>query len=132
MADVSLTAYLSYPDAPAAIEWLQVIGFEVLALALDTDSDRVAHSELRCGSAVIMVASDDAPYVLAPLVGQSTGAGLYLHVDDVDDVFDRAVAAGATAVIIPEDTAWGGRRARVLDAAGREWSFGTYAPGQAR
>jgi len=28
------------------------------------------------------------------------------------------------------DTDWGGRRARVLDPGGREWSFGSYRPGE--
>ncbi|MER7955760.1 hypothetical protein [Streptomyces sp. NPDC096030] len=40
-----------------------------------------------------------------------------------------AVAAGATGVIAPEDTAWGSRRARVLDPEGYAWSAGTYRPG---
>jgi uncharacterized glyoxalase superfamily protein PhnB len=66
-------------------------------------------------------------------VGASTGAGLYLVLHDaaaVDDRFSRGTAAGGTAVIAPEDTEWG-RRARLLDPEGGEWSFGTYAPGQA-
>lgn len=30
----------------------------------------------------------------------------------------------------PEETEWGTWRARVLDPEGREWSSGTYVPGQ--
>ncbi|WP_395858436.1 VOC family protein [Arthrobacter sp. KBS0702] len=62
--------------------------------------------------------------VAAGLLGQSTGQGLYLLLDDVDDFYRRAVAAGATSVIEPESTAWGARRARVLDPSG-----GSGAPG---
>ncbi len=126
---VSLVAYLSYADAPAAIAWLQAIGFGVVT-RLD-DGTTVQHSELRLGDAVIMVASDDRDYVPPALLGVSTGVGLYLVVDDVDTTFGAAIAAGATSVIPPEDTEWGSRRARVLDPGGREWSFGSYAPGTA-
>jgi uncharacterized glyoxalase superfamily protein PhnB len=119
--------YLSYADAPRAIDWLVQLGFSVVAR--QDDGGRVVHCELRLGDAVIMAGSDDADYTVAPLSGQSTGAGVYLVVDDVDGTFRRAVASGGTSVIEPEDTPWGSRRARVLDPAGREWTFGSYRPG---
>ena len=128
-----LAAYLSYRDAPAALEWLQAIGFDVVRRADATDGT-VAHAEVRCDDVVLMVASHDADYHRPPLVGASTGGGLYLVLDDaasVDDRFARGTAAGGTPVIAPEDTEWGTRRARLLDPEGGEWSFGTYAPGQA-
>ena len=78
-----------------------------------------------------MVASFDGPYQRAPLLDVSTGQGVYLLVDDVDAAHRAAVAAGGTSVTEPEDTGWGGRRARVLDPEGLEWSFGTYEPGLA-
>ncbi|MDD7942927.1 VOC family protein [Actinomycetospora lutea] len=123
-----LFAYLSYGDAPAALRWLETVGFEVVRRQ-DGDDGRVVHAEVRLGGVVLLVASDDAEYVTPPLLGRSTGRGLYLLVDDVDAVHARAVDAGATSVIDPEDTEWGTRRARVLDPWGQEWSFGTYRPG---
>lgn len=128
-----LAAYLSYRDAPAALAWLQAIGFEVVRRA-DAPDGTVAHAEVRRDDVVLMVAGYDADYSRPPLVGASTGGGLYLVLDDaaaVDDGFARAVAAGGTAVIPPEETEWGTRRARFLDPEGGEWSLGTYAPGQA-
>jgi uncharacterized glyoxalase superfamily protein PhnB len=79
--------------------------------------------------AVIMVASNDAAYQRPPLIGRSTGQGLYLLVGDVDAFHQKALAAGGTSVIEPEDTQWGTRRSRVLDPQGQEWSAGTYQPG---
>ncbi len=125
-----LYAYLEYADASAAIDWLVAIGFEVVA-RFDTPEGRVQHAELRRGDAALMVSSSERPRAGRPLVDSSTGAGLYLRLDDADDVdgtFARAVEAGARPVIAPEDTDWGGRRARVLDPEGNEWSFGTYEP----
>ncbi|MFC5381627.1 VOC family protein [Aquipuribacter nitratireducens] len=126
-----LFAYLSYPDAPRALDWLAAVGFEVVARQ-DGPDGAVLHAEVRLGDVVCMVASDDAAYAVPPLVGRSTGAGLYLgtaSVDEVDDFHAAAVAAGGRSVIDPEDTEWGTRRCRVLDPGGREWSAGTYLPG---
>jgi uncharacterized glyoxalase superfamily protein PhnB len=127
-----LAAYLSYRDAPAALRWLQALGFEVIRRA-DTEEGAVAHSELRCDDVVLMVSSYDAEYRRPPLVGRSTGGGLYLVLDDsaaVEDRYRRGIEAGGTPVVPPEDTDWGTRRARLLDPEGGEWSFGSYAPGR--
>lgn len=126
MADA--VPYLSYADAPRMIDWLVQLGFSVHARQ-DGEDGRVVHCELRLGDAVVMAGSDEAPYTVPPLNGQSTGAGVYLVTDDVDGMFRRAVASGGYPVIEPEDTLWGSRRARVLDPGGREWSFGSYRPG---
>ena len=133
MAAARLYAYLSYDDAPGALRWLEAVGFDVVRRQDGADGE-VLHSEVRLGDVVLMVASNDAAYVRPPLVGRSTGQGLYLLVDEVDEV-DRfhalAVDAGGRTVFPPEDTEWGTRRARVLDPEGVEWSFGTYEPGVA-
>lgn len=123
-----LFAYISYRDAPAALEWMQRIGFDVVR-RVDGPAGQIIHAEVRLGDAVLMVASNDADYQRPVLVGQSTGQGLYLLVDDVDDFYRQATAAGGEGVIKPESTDWGGRRARVLDPQGQEWSIGTYEPG---
>ena len=44
------------------------------------------------------LASDDGDYDVPALKGRSTGGGLYLCLDEVDAVFDRAVAAGRRTV----------------------------------
>jgi uncharacterized glyoxalase superfamily protein PhnB len=127
-----LSAYLSYRDAPTALSWLQALGFEVV-LRADAGNGTVAHSELRWDDVVLMVSSYDADYQRPPLVGRSTGGGLYLVLADADEVEDRyrrGIEAGGTPVFPPEDTEWGTRRARLLDPEGGEWSFGSYVPGQ--
>jgi len=126
--DAKLFAYLSYGDAPAALDWLQAVGFDVIQRQ-DGPAGTVLHAEISMGEAVLMVASSDAASQRPPLIGQSTGQGLYLLVEDVDAFHQKALAAGATSVIEPEDTPWGARRCRVLDPQGQEWSAGTYQPG---
>ena len=129
MSEPALFAYLSYRDAPAALDWFQALGFTVVARQDGADGT-VIHSEVRLGSAVLMVASYDADYDVAALKGRSTGSGRYLWVAEVDALHERAVRAGGREVFAPESTEWGTRRSRVLDPEGHAWSFGTYQPGQ--
>jgi uncharacterized glyoxalase superfamily protein PhnB len=124
----SLSGYLSYRDAPGAIAWLEAIGFEITSHQAGDDGT-VLHAELRLGDAVVMLATADADYLVPPLVGRSTGNGLYLRVEDVAAIHAAAIEAGASSVFEPEATEWGSERARVLDPEGHEWSFGTYTPG---
>lgn len=124
----TLFAYLSYADAAAGIGRLQALGFTMVTRQ-DGDGGRVVHAELRLGQVVVMVSSFDVDYYTPALKGRSVGRGLYICTYDVDELYGKATAAGATSVFPPESTEWGSRRARVVDPGGNEWSFGSYEPG---
>ncbi|MEU4064159.1 VOC family protein [Streptomyces wedmorensis] len=126
-----LHAYLSYRDTEAALAWLSAVGFAVVRRQ-DAEDGSLTHAEIRFGDVVLMVAAAHAAYSRPALHGVSTGSGLYLCLASssaVDQWYFRAMAAGGTSVIEPEETEWGARRARVLDPEGHEWSVGTYRPG---
>jgi uncharacterized glyoxalase superfamily protein PhnB len=78
----------------------------------------VGHAEVRVGDSVIMIseASDRFPQ------GRSAA---YVFVDDVDLVFQRALAAGAQSVSEPSDKFYGNREAGVSDAFGNIWWIAT-------
>jgi uncharacterized glyoxalase superfamily protein PhnB len=48
-----------------------------------------------------------------------------------DEIFTRAVAAGATVIAEPYDTDYGSHDCTLLDPEGNHWQFGTY-PGHPR
>ena len=121
MTPPTLIPYFGYVDAKAAMDFLgRAFGFETIQ-SFDGPDGRLMHGEMRCGSAIVMLGTVDAP-----VAAQSPG--LYLVVADVDAHFDRASAAGAEIVYPPEDTEFGTRRYRTRDPEGHEWSFGTYQP----
>jgi uncharacterized glyoxalase superfamily protein PhnB len=126
---VSLHPYFSYRDPRAALDWLTALSGEVLSLVEDADGG-VQHAEVRIGGTVVLLGGYDDDYEPPRLRRRSVGLGLYLTVDDVDAAYERALEAGSRPVIVPEATEWGGRRARVLDPGGYEWSFGDYVPGE--
>jgi PhnB protein len=51
---------------------------------------------------------------------------LFVYVEDVDDVFRRALEAGAVAVQEPENHFYGDRVAMFDDPYGHRWDIGTH------
>jgi uncharacterized glyoxalase superfamily protein PhnB len=104
----SITPILRYDDAHAALDFLErAFGLERLAVH-EHDEGKVGHAELRSGDAVV---------------------GLYVVVDDVDPLYERAKAAGAEIIMEPVDQDYGSRDFSVRDPEGNLWAFGTYALG---
>ncbi|HEY1830054.1 MAG TPA: VOC family protein [Acidimicrobiales bacterium] len=50
------------------------------------------------------------------------------QVDQVDEVYSQALAAGATSLAEPQDRSWGGRSAYIADPEGNRWEV-AWAPG---
>jgi len=73
---------------------------------------RVMHARLRIGSGAIEMGDAEA---------EPMRTWFYLYVPDVDALFDRAVAAGATPLSPPEDKSYGERVASVKDTIGITW-----------
>lgn len=74
----------------------------------------IGHAEFRIGDAMVMGfdARPDWP---------DTPAFLRLYVQDADETFRRAVAAGATPMTEVTPMAWGDRTGRVRDPFGNVW-----------
>jgi PhnB protein len=92
----------------------------------------IMHAEIKIGDSVVMC-SDEMPEMpgypanrKSPKNAGATTGGVMLFVKDVDAVFDRAVAAGATPTTPPEDMFWGDRYAQVEDPYGHVWAVGTH------
>jgi len=108
------TPYLAVPDAQKQIEFMkQVFGAEE-KLRMPNVDGTVGHAELKIGDSVIM--TGDAGE-LRPM--------LYLYVDDVDAVFNKALESGATAIREPADQFYGDRSAQVKDPLGNIWFLAT-------
>jgi uncharacterized glyoxalase superfamily protein PhnB len=58
---------------------------------------------------------------------RATGAfGAYVVTDKLDEVYERARAAGAKVIREPAEQVHGQREFTVADPEGNVWSFGTY------
>ncbi|QDU80229.1 Glyoxalase-like domain protein [Polystyrenella longa] len=119
--------YLRVKDAQAAIQfYVDAFGAKV-DFVLSEPGGRVGHAELLFGSRTIMI-SDEYPEhgILGPQSTRGTGASVHLHVDDVDAMTDKAVVAGATLNMAPQDQFYGERAAKVTDPFGHEWLLGSH------
>ena len=120
-----------YRDARKAIDWLgKAFGFEPLLVVPGTNGESVSHAELRLGDAIVMLGSAGEGQ-LAELLspgGQPAPQSLYVIVDDPDEHYARAKAAGAKILVELRNEDYGSRGYTAQDIEGNVWTFGTYAP----
>ena len=118
----TVTPYLLYEDAAAAIDWLsRAFGFQE-RLRFEDDAGAVTHAELTFGGGEIFVGHPGSEYRSPKTLGAFTDL-VHVYVDDVDAHHKRAAAEGATIHLPPEDTPYGDRRYDAEDLEGHRWSF---------
>jgi uncharacterized glyoxalase superfamily protein PhnB len=110
----------------AAAFYRRAFGAAELFRNLAPDGKAVMHAELMLGDSRFFL-HDEFPEhgQLSPLGGKGTGVTLHLYVDDVDDMFQAAVDAGATVVMPVQDCFWGDRYGILVDPFGHRWSIAT-------
>jgi PhnB protein len=125
--------YLVVLDAEAAIAFYRrVFDAEERLRVPDPERGRIGHAELTLGPTTIMLA-DEYPElgIRSPAAFGGSGLRMHLHVDDVDGLAERAVAAGAAMVSEPRDYEHGERQCRLRDPFGHEWLLGQDISGAA-
>jgi PhnB protein len=89
----------------------------------------IAHAELEIGDSVLMV-EDASPYMgtSAPPPGGLEGSPtfLYIYVDDVDAVIEKAVGLGATLKRSAQDQFYGDRDGLIIDPFGHAWTIASH------
>jgi uncharacterized glyoxalase superfamily protein PhnB len=115
MGHHTVTPRMVVADVGGAVEFLRT----TFDAAADTPEGRPA--EVRIGDSVVMISS----------VGEREAfpAFLYVYVDDADETYRRAIAAGAQTIEAPLDTAYGHRRAMVRDPYGNVFQIAHPASG---
>jgi len=111
--------YLVVNHAEQVIEFIkQAFGARELVRMMNPGG-QVGHTELRIRDSVVMLGGASEQWKAMPTM-------LYLYVDNVDDVYRRAVAAGGTSMKEPTDQFYGDRTAAVVDMSGNQWWLATH------
>jgi PhnB protein len=123
MADTSdtyrtVTPYLVVPDAGAELKFLEAAFGATELLCHRTPDQTVMHAEVKVGDSLVMLGQAGDQWKALP-------AALYLWVENVDEVYKKALAAGATSQSAPEDKPYGHRNAGVVDSCGITWWIGS-------
>ncbi len=123
----TVTPYIIVSDASAAIEFYgRAFGAEEI-YRMQAPGAPVMHAEIRIGDSVVML-SDENPSMgaLSPESIGGSPASLLIYLEDVDAGHARALEAGATELMAPEDMFWGDRFARVADPYGHVWALASH------
>ncbi len=121
------TPYLIIKGAASAIEFYKK-AFGATELGRHAGpGGRIMHAEIKIGDSPIMIA-DEAPEMGArsPQSLGGSPVSIFLYIEDVDAVANRAVAAGAKVQMPVQDQFWGDRFGVVVDPFGHVWNLATH------
>jgi len=120
------TPLLTVTDSARAIDFYKrAFGAEEL-LRVDGPGGKIAHAEIKIGDSIIMLSDEMPGCSRSPQSLGGTAVAIFLYVKDVDQVFNRAVAAGAQIAMPLNDMFWGDRYGKVTDPFGHSWSLATH------
>jgi uncharacterized glyoxalase superfamily protein PhnB len=111
-----------YDDIPKAIEWLsRIFGFRERTEARLTGTGFTL-AWLEYGDGLIGLTTPSPQGASPKKIGKITQS-VKVYVDDVDQHFKHAKAAGAAIASELADGFWGGRFYRAIDCEGHTWEF---------
>lgn len=117
----TVTPYLLVTD-PERLATFLTDAFDAEVTYRTTGDGGGTHLEVQVGDSRLMIGGGGP-------VAEDRPAALFLYVDDVDGLHDRAVEAGATSRIPPTDGLFSEERgAGVVDHAGNQWFLGRHGP----
>ena len=118
-----LCPYFLYEDTAAAMTFLEeAFGFRE-RMVTKNDDGVLSHCEMELGDAVVMMGTP--PDAKSPKRLGYSNVGMFVHVDDVDALYERATAAGAEVDGEPVDQPYGVRSFGAKDPEGHQWWFAT-------
>jgi PhnB protein len=120
----TVTPYLVVRGAEKAITFYQTaFGAEEL-VRMPSPDGKLMHAEIRIGDSVVMMA-DEFPEMgsKSPDALGGTSSGLMIYSDNVQQLWDRAVKAGAVVEMPLAEMFWGDRYGKLRDPFGHSWAL---------
>ncbi|MDQ0201495.1 VOC family protein [Neobacillus ginsengisoli] len=116
---------LAVNDAKNAIEFYKNVFRADEVNRMVTIDGKIEHAEVKVGNAHIMIADEFPGHNrAAKSLGGKPGI-IYLYVDNVDDVVERAVNSGSTSLRPIQDMPHGDRVGKIEDPFGHVWMVAT-------
>ena len=122
----SVTPYLIIDGAAEALEFYKK-AFGAIELFRMEHEGKIGHAEIKIGDSPIML-GDEHPaegHVSPKSLGGSS-VGIMIYVDDVDTIFNQAIAAGGTEKKALQDQFYGDRSGTLTDPFGHVWTVATH------
>jgi PhnB protein len=123
----SVTPYLIIKGAAGAIEFYEKAFGAKELFRFPAPDGKIGHAEIKIGDSQIMLADEypDMGYNSPKALGGSP-VSLMIYVEDVDTVFNQALAAGASVKEALSDKFYGDRTGTLVDPFGHIWHISTH------
>jgi PhnB protein len=123
----SVTPYLIIDGAAEALEFYKEVFGATEVMRMPGPDGRIAHAEITVGGSHIMLGDEhpDQGHRGPKSIG-GTPVGIMLYVPNVDEMFNAAVAKGATATRPLADQFYGDRTGSITDPWGHNWMISTH------
>src|SRR5208283_2326581 len=130
----SIMPFLYIAGAASAVEFYQLVFGASVLMREQEPSGIVSHAMLKMGDTTVMLSDPTSADVKqndthglsrTPRSYGGSPVHLYIYVADVDEVFKRAIGAGAKVIDEVEDREWGDRCGGIEDPYGHVWWVGT-------
>lgn len=113
----TVTPYLIVRELEPMLDFLQS-AFGAIELFRTRGGSGGTHIELRIGDSIVMISGGENGEEMEPLPGM-----YFLYLEDVDAVYEAAMAAGATSLAEPGPMFGEPRGAGIQDPSGNQWYF---------
>ena len=122
-----LSPYLCVDGATRAIEFYTTVLGAKERMRMAAPDGKVGHAELQIGDSVVMLADEhpEMGFIGPKRIGGSP-VMLHVYVEKVDDVFERALKAGAKSLRPVEDQFYGDRSGQFEDPFGHRWNVASH------
>lgn len=123
----TVTPYLIVQGGAAAIDFYKKAFGAIELFRMAQPDGRIGHAEIKIGDSPIMLA-DEYPEMkyLGPKTLGGSPVSILLYVEDVDTVYDQAIAAGGKQDRPVEDKFYGDRSGSLIDPFGHVWHIATH------
>jgi PhnB protein len=114
-------------NAAGAIEFYKKAFGATELMRLADPNGRIAHAEIRIGDTPVMLTEEVPEWGnFGPQSSAGSAGHIHLYLDNVDEVAERAIAAGAKLLVPVGDQFYGDRSGRVADPFGYIWIIATH------
>ncbi len=123
----SVTPYLVVKGASRALDFYKQAFGATELLRMDGPDGTIGHAEIKIGDSPVMLA-DEHPQMgfRSPQTLGGAGVSLMIYVENVDEVFPRALAAGAKELRAVQNQFYGDRSGTLEDPFGHVWTISTH------
>ena len=130
MSSTVMPHLIVYNSMEAIAFYTSAFGAEEIRRVPGPDGESIVYAEMKIGSSTLIL-SDEFPGCgpcSSPHTLHGTSVCIHVHVEDVEQSVNRALAAGARVSMSISDMARGGRYGKVTDPFGHEWSLVMRSP----